>query len=95
MPSRQPPDEPQWFVCHTMARCEKKFAALLERESIPHYLPLIRSAKRYPGSGTKHGHIDNQNQSNLLRPGRRIIEHITPDNGDENDANNCKQTGDC
>ena len=31
MPSRQPPDEPQWFVCHTMARCEKKFAALLER----------------------------------------------------------------
>jgi len=54
MPSRQPPDEPQWFVCHTMARCEKKFAALLERESIPHYLPLIRSAKRYPGSGTKH-----------------------------------------
>jgi transcription antitermination factor NusG len=36
-----------WFVCHTKPRCEKKFAALLVRESCPHSLPLVGSERRY------------------------------------------------
>lgn len=39
--------EPRWFVCHTRPRCEKKFADLMEREQFAHYLPLIRSVRRY------------------------------------------------
>jgi transcription antitermination factor NusG len=39
--------EPRWFVCHTKPRCEKKFAGLLVREKFDHYLPLIRSVRRY------------------------------------------------
>jgi transcription antitermination factor NusG len=39
--------EPRWFVCHTKPRAEKKFAALLAREAFVHYLPLIRSVRRY------------------------------------------------
>ena len=38
---------PQWFVCHTRPRGEKKFAGLLAREQFVHYLPLIRSVRRY------------------------------------------------
>jgi transcription antitermination factor NusG len=41
------PDEPAWFVCHTKPRCEKKFAALLARESLCHSLPLVASERRY------------------------------------------------
>jgi transcriptional antiterminator RfaH len=44
--------EPRWFACHTRPRCEKKFAALLVRETFPHYLPLITSVRRYR-DGTK------------------------------------------
>jgi len=40
-------DEPAWFVCHTKPRCEKKFAALLTRESFRHSLPLVDSERRY------------------------------------------------
>ena len=39
--------QPRWLVCHTRPRCEKKFAALLAAEDIPHYLPLIASVRRY------------------------------------------------
>jgi len=54
MSSTPPPsDLPQWFVCHTMPRCEKKFAALMAREHIAHYLPLIKSTRRY-ADGNKH-----------------------------------------
>ncbi len=44
--------EPRWLVCHTRPRCEKKLAALLAAEELPHYLPLITSVRRY-GSATK------------------------------------------
>ncbi|HEX2900232.1 MAG TPA: transcription termination/antitermination NusG family protein [Bacteroidia bacterium] len=37
----------RWFVCHTKPRCEKKFAALASRERFAHYLPLIKSVRRY------------------------------------------------
>ena len=49
-PSASP--APHWFVCHTKPRCEKKFAALMEAERFPHYLPLIASVRRY-GTQTK------------------------------------------
>jgi len=39
--------EPRWFACHTKPRCEKKFAALLTRERMDHYLALIRSVRQY------------------------------------------------
>lgn len=39
--------EPRWFVCHTKPRCEKKFDDLMEREQFAHYLPLIKSVRRY------------------------------------------------
>lgn len=39
--------EPRWLVCHTRPRCEKKLAALLAAEALPHYLPLITSVRRY------------------------------------------------
>ena len=39
--------EPRWWVCHTKPRCEKKFAALLAAERLPHYLPLVTSVRRY------------------------------------------------
>ena len=41
------PDDSAWFVCHTKPRCEKKFAALLTRESFRHSLPLVASERRY------------------------------------------------
>jgi len=40
-------EEAAWFVCHTKPRCEKKFAALLERETFPHSLPLVATERRY------------------------------------------------
>ena len=40
-------EEAAWFVCHTKPRCEKKFAALLEREAFRHSLPLVASERRY------------------------------------------------
>ncbi|MDB6169219.1 MAG: NusG antitermination factor [Verrucomicrobia bacterium] len=39
----------RWWVCHTRPRCEKKFAALMEAEQFPHYLPLLPSIRRYAG----------------------------------------------
>jgi transcriptional antiterminator RfaH len=39
--------EPRWFVCHTKPRCEKKFDDLAARERFEHYLPLIKSVRRY------------------------------------------------
>jgi len=39
--------QPRWLVCHTRPRCEKKFAALLAAEDLPHYLPLLTSVRRY------------------------------------------------
>jgi transcriptional antiterminator RfaH len=39
--------EPRWFVCHTKPRCEKKFDDLAAREKFEHYLPLIKSVRRY------------------------------------------------
>ena len=42
-----------WFVCHTKPRCEKKFAALRSAERFEHYLPLVKSTRRY-GTQTKH-----------------------------------------
>jgi len=39
--------EPRWLVCHTRPRCEKKLAALLAAEELPHYLPLVTSVRRY------------------------------------------------
>jgi len=44
--------EPRWFACHTKPRCEKKFDNLAERERFDHYLPLIKSVRRY-GTQTK------------------------------------------
>ena len=41
--------EPRWFVCHTKPRCEKKFADLMAREQLNHYLPLIPSVRSYNG----------------------------------------------
>jgi len=41
------PAATRWLVCHTKARCEKKFAALLSAEKIEHYLPLMQSVRRY------------------------------------------------
>ena len=38
---------PRWFVCHTKPRCEKKFDALLAREQLARYLPLIESVRQY------------------------------------------------
>jgi len=52
----QPPSEaaePQWFVCHTRPRCEKKFAALAAAEGFAHYLPLVASVRRYAQSTKK------------------------------------------
>jgi transcription antitermination factor NusG len=46
------PTEPDWLVCHTRPRCEKKFAALMAAEAFEHYLPLVTSVRRY-SSGTK------------------------------------------
>lgn len=39
--------EPRWFVCHTKPRCEKKFADLLGREQLDHYLALVDSVRLY------------------------------------------------
>ena len=39
--------DPRWLACHTKPRCEKKFAALLAAERLPHYLPLTVSVRRY------------------------------------------------
>ena len=39
--------QPRWVVCHTRPRCEKKFAALLAAEELPHYLPLLTSVRHY------------------------------------------------
>lgn len=39
--------EPHWWVCHTRPRCEKKLAALLTAEELPHYLPLVTSVRHY------------------------------------------------
>lgn len=39
--------EPRWFVCHTKPRCEKKFDDAMAREGFAHYLPLIKSVRRY------------------------------------------------
>jgi transcription antitermination factor NusG len=36
-----------WIVVHTKPRCEKKFAALLQREGFPHELPLVQSIRKY------------------------------------------------
>jgi transcriptional antiterminator RfaH len=54
-PDPPPPvlTEVRWFVCHTKPRCEKKFAALLAAERLPHYLPLITSVRRYPSQVKK------------------------------------------
>lgn len=38
-----------WIVCHTKPRCEKKFAALMQAERFPHYLPLVQSVRKYRG----------------------------------------------
>jgi Transcription antiterminator len=53
-PSRNPaspfapaPDGHAWLVCHTKPRCEKKFAALMTAEAMPHYLPLVSSVRKY------------------------------------------------
>lgn len=39
--------EVYWLVCHTKPRCEKKFAALMEAVRFEHYLPLVKSVRRY------------------------------------------------
>lgn len=41
------PTGASWLVCHTKPRCEKKFAALLQAERVPHYLPLVNSVRKY------------------------------------------------
>ncbi len=38
---------PHWFACHTKPRCEKKFAGLLTREGLEHYLAVVESVRRY------------------------------------------------
>lgn len=43
----------RWYLCHTMPRCEKKFAKLLLDKGKEYYLPLLLSSRKYPGSGTK------------------------------------------
>ncbi|MBL9214574.1 MAG: antitermination protein NusG [Opitutaceae bacterium] len=40
---------PRWFACHTRPRGEKKFAELLARGRLEHYLPLVRSVRQYAG----------------------------------------------
>lgn len=52
MPGQQESDAPQWYVCHTKPRCEKRFAKLMESEGFEHYLPLALSVRRY-GTHTK------------------------------------------
>ena len=37
----------RWYVAHTKPRCEKKFDDLMAREGFAHYLPLIKSVRRY------------------------------------------------
>jgi Transcription antiterminator len=41
------PEGHVWLVCHTKPRCEKKFAALMAAERMPHYLPLVSSVRKY------------------------------------------------
>lgn len=43
------PDRDSWFVCHTRPRCEKQFSILMAAEQFEHYLPLVRSVRRYKG----------------------------------------------
>lgn len=50
--SKRDPKAPQWYVCHTKPRCEKRFADLLVHEDFEHYLPLVTSVRRY-GTRTK------------------------------------------
>ncbi|KXU33992.1 hypothetical protein AXK12_08115 [Cephaloticoccus capnophilus] len=38
---------PLWWVCHCKPRCEKKVAALMQAHGFEHYLPLVRSERRY------------------------------------------------
>ncbi len=40
-------DSDRWWVLHTRARNEKAIAAALSRDSIPHYLPLVQTERRY------------------------------------------------
>jgi transcriptional antiterminator RfaH len=51
-PATATPDGSAWLVCHTKPRCEKKFAALMAAERMPHYLPLLQSVRKY-GQQTK------------------------------------------
>ncbi len=37
----------RWTAAHTKSRCEKVVSLHCERHAIPHYLPLLRRAKRY------------------------------------------------
>lgn len=39
--------DPPWIVIHTKPRCEKKFAAMMVRETFEHELPLVPSVRRY------------------------------------------------
>lgn len=53
-PGAPAPSAGSWIVCHTMPRCEKKFAALLEAERIPFYLPLVNSVRHYGRQTKRH-----------------------------------------
>lgn len=51
-PNRPRPDfmerfDGRWWVLHTKPRNEKALAGDLERQGIDHYLPLVRSERRY------------------------------------------------
>lgn len=41
------PERAAWYACHTKPRCEKKFAELMQRESLENYLPLVESVRVY------------------------------------------------
>jgi len=70
-PSGSSPAAGSWIVCHTMPRCEKKFAALLEAERLPYYLPLVNSIRRYGRQTKRH--------TKPLFPGYVFVDFVGPE----------------
>jgi len=70
-PSGPPPAPGGWIVCHTMPRCEKKFAALLAAEGLPFYLPLVNSIRRYGRQTKRH--------TKPLFPGYVFVDFVGPE----------------
>jgi transcriptional antiterminator RfaH len=39
--------EPRWYAVRTRSKCEKIVAQMLQRKGIQHYVPLVKTVKRY------------------------------------------------